>query len=85
MILAVRVSPRASRDALAVEGDRLRVWLHAPPVEGAANAALVALLADRLRLPPSAITIIRGANARNKQVALDGLSADEAWRRLAVL
>ena len=33
VILAVRVSPRASRDALTVEGGRLRVWLHAPPVK----------------------------------------------------
>ena len=49
--VTVRVAPRASRDELAREGDVLRVRLTAPPVEGAAYAALVALLSERLRIP----------------------------------
>jgi len=85
LILSLRVTPRASRDALAIERGQLRVWLQASPVDGAANAALIALLAERLRLPKTAITIIRGAAARNKQAAITGLTADEARQRLAAL
>lgn len=85
LILSLRVTPRASRDALAIERGQLRVWLQASPVDGAANAALIALLADRLRLPKGNIAIIRGAAARNKQAAITGLTADEARRRLAAL
>jgi len=83
LILSLRVTPRASRDALAIERGQARVWLRASPVDGAANAALIALLAERLSLPKGAVTIIRGAAARNKQAAIVGLSADEARRRLA--
>ena len=83
LILSLRVTTRASRDALAIERGQLRVWLRASPVDGAANAALIALLAERLDLPKSAITLIRGAAARNKQAAITGLAADEARRRLA--
>jgi len=58
------------------------VRLTAPPVEGAANAALIALLAERLGLPRRTIHILRGAVARHKTVALDGLSADGFQRKI---
>ena len=52
-------------------GDALKVQVHAPPVGGAANAALVALLADTLQLPRRAIRILRGATGREKLVEVD--------------
>jgi uncharacterized protein YggU (UPF0235/DUF167 family) len=51
--------PRARRNALKFEGETLRAWLTAPPVDGAANAALVALLAERLGIPKRAVTLLR--------------------------
>jgi uncharacterized protein len=81
-LLPVRVIPRASREALVWEDDALRVRLTAPPVEGAANEALIALLAERLGLPRHAITLARGAASRHKLVAVEGLDADELRRRL---
>ncbi len=84
LLVPVRVVPRASQIALSLEGDGLRVRLSAPPVEGAANAALVALLAERLGLPRSAVTLVRGGAARQKLVAIEGLAPDELWRRLGV-
>ena len=83
LTLSVRVTPRASRDALTLEDGVLRARLTAPPVEGAANEALVTLLAERLGLPKRAITIVRGAASRDKQIAISGITSDELRARLA--
>jgi uncharacterized protein YggU (UPF0235/DUF167 family) len=78
MRLAVRLSPRGGRDAIggwaADEAGRpyLKVRVSAPPVEGAANAAIEALLAKALGLPRSNVTVARGQTARLKQVEIDG-------------
>jgi uncharacterized protein YggU (UPF0235/DUF167 family) len=78
------VTPRAAHDELTLEGGELRARLHAPPVDGAANAALISLLAARLKLPKAALEIVRGATARRKTVAITGLTPDDFWRRLAL-
>lgn len=83
LTVAVRVTPRASRDTLTLEdGGILRARLTAPPVEGAANEALVSLLAERLHLPKRAITIVRGASSRDKQITITGITADDLRARL---
>lgn len=83
LIVSVRVTPRARRNALALEGDVLRAWLMAPPVEGAANAALLMLLAARLALPKRAVTLLRGETAREKLVAIEGVTAEVFRQRIA--
>ncbi|HKW21681.1 MAG TPA: DUF167 family protein [Ktedonobacterales bacterium] len=83
LIVAVRVTPRARRNALTLEGETLRAWLMAPPVDGAANAALLALLAERLGLPKRAVTLLRGESSREKVVAIEGISADTFRQRLS--
>ena len=81
--LCLRVQPRASRDEIAgIAGDVIRVRLTAPPVEGAANDALLRFLAARLEIPRSALTLVSGHTARTKVVALTGVSAEEVGRRL---
>lgn len=83
--VAVRVVPRASRTALARDPrGGLRAHLNAPPVEGAANRALLALLAATLDLPKSTLAVVRGERSRDKVVAVQGISAAELARRLAV-
>jgi uncharacterized protein YggU (UPF0235/DUF167 family) len=78
MRLAVRLSPRGGRDAIdgwaLDEAGRpfLKVRVSAPPVEGAANAALEVLLAKSLSLPRSAVSVARGQTARIKQVEIEG-------------
>jgi len=79
----VRVTPRARRNALTLEGEALRAWLTTPPVDGAANAALLALLAERLGLPKRAVTLLRGESSREKVVAIEGISADTFRQRLS--
>ena len=84
---AVRVIPRAGRDAVAgVRDGALLVRLSAPPVEGAANEALVALLAQQFGRPKRDVAILSGHRSRTKRVALAGLSVDAiAGRLLAIL
>jgi uncharacterized protein YggU (UPF0235/DUF167 family) len=80
--LAVRLTPKGGRDK--VEGwardeagrPYLKVRVSAAPVDGAANAALVALIAKTLRRPRSAVTLAAGAGARLKMLDIEGL--DEA-------
>ena len=82
--IPVRVAPRAGRTGLdgVVEG-ALRVRLAAPPVEGAANRALVEFLADLLGVPKRDVAIVRGERGRQKLVRVRGLTPDELRRRLA--
>jgi uncharacterized protein len=77
------VQPRASRTEVAGPyGDAVRLRLTAPPVDGAANEALVSFLAERLEVPRSAVRIEAGASSRSKVVAIDGIDPDTAARRL---
>jgi uncharacterized protein len=82
VILRVRVQPRSAADALGgVRDGALVVRLTAPPIEGKANAALARVLGRALRVPPSAIEVVRGATGRDKQVRIAGLTsaAVRAW------
>jgi uncharacterized protein (TIGR00251 family) len=80
----IRVIPRAGRTQLAGERDgRLLVRLAAPPVEGAANGALIEFLAGILDVPRRAVRIVAGERGRQKRVAVDGVDAAEARARLA--
>ena len=83
VVVTVRVTPRARRNAVALVGDGVRVWLMAPPVEGAANAALLALLAKHLRVPRRALTLLRGETAREKVIAIEGMDAETFRQRLS--
>jgi uncharacterized protein len=74
----VQVVPRASRDRLGpVHGERLKVQLTAPPVDGAANEALIALVAKLLGRPRTAVTIVRGATGRKKTIRVAGSSRSQ--------
>jgi len=82
-ILPIRAVPRAPRDALdGVSEGALRVRLAAPPVEGAANKALIAFLATTLNLPKRDLTLIAGEKARHKRVLVRGLTGAEVLARL---
>ena len=82
--LAVSVQPGASTEGVVGFDDNvLRVRVKAPPIEGRANAALSKLLAGILGVPPSNITIVRGARTRRKLLTVEGLSQDQLSRRLA--
>src|SRR5690606_33675605 len=81
--LTVKLTPRASREGITGERDgALLVRVSAPPVRGAANDALVRLLAKALRVPKGTVRITSGATSRMKVVEVRGLDADEVRSRL---
>lgn len=74
---AVRVQPRARKTQVSgVLGEAVKVRVAAPPVEGAANRALVAFLAKRLSVRKSAVHIVGGQTARSKVIEVDGVTPD---------
>ena len=76
LTFSIRVVARASRTEIAGEHDgALRVKLAAPPVDGAANRALVRLLAKTFKLPQNAVEIIAGSTSKQKIVSLHGADA----------
>ena len=84
-LLHIRVVPRARRTEISGRrGETIVVRLAAPPVDGAANEALIGFLSERLGIPQRRIVIVRGATARDKTVAIDGLAPAEIARRLGV-
>ena len=70
LVLTLRVQPRAARDELRPEGERLRARITAAPVEGAANLHLCRFLAGEFGVARSAVTLVRGAAAREKVVRI---------------
>lgn len=64
--IIVRVTPRASRNSVVVEGGKVRVYVTAAPSDGQANDAVRRLLAGALGIAPSRLTLARGASGRDK-------------------
>ena len=82
--LVIHARPGARRSELAgVHGTALAVRVAARAVEGAANRELIRVLADALSVPPSAVTLLGGAQARRKRLHVAGLDLATARARLA--
>jgi hypothetical protein len=83
IVLFVRVISRASKSAIdGTRGDALLVRLKAPPVDGAANAELIRVIAAALDVPARNVSIASGEHARQKRVAVTGIDRAQAESRL---
>ena len=83
VLLSLKVQPRASKNEIGeVIGGELKVKVTAPPVDSAANEAVLRLLAEALGCPRGAVQLIRGATSRHKQVLVAGLKAEEVTAKL---
>lgn len=77
----VRLQPRASRDEIAgAHGGALKIRVQAPPVDGAANDALIALLAVRFAVPRRDVRIVSGTTSRTKRVEIHGVTRSQVER-----
>ncbi len=80
---SVHVQPRSSRTGVdGMHGDALRVRVHAPPVEGAANEAVIEVIADALGVHRRAVRIVSGDASRTKVVEVDGIDEHTVRSRL---
>ena len=89
VVMAVRVTPRSSRDAIegVDEAGALQTRVSAAPADGAANKAVIKLLAKALGVPRGAVAISRGATSRHKRLrieGLDGASVRTRWAGVSV-
>ena len=83
VLLSVKLQPRASANEIGEAlGNELRIKVTAPPVDSAANEALVRLLAEKLGCPRNRLELIRGQTSRHKVVMIYGLGAEEVLARL---
>lgn len=84
-ILPVRVHPGARRnDITGVHDGALKISLTTPPTDGRANDALVAFIAERLRIPRSQVTLLTGATSRSKTLRIAAKSAANIQAALSV-
>ena len=84
VLLAVKLQPRASKNEIGeARGEELRIKVTAPPVDAAANQALIELLADTLGCSRGQVELIRGQTSRHKVIKLHGLAAAEVAKLLA--
>jgi uncharacterized protein len=86
VVFRIRVVPRASRcEPAGFQDDALKIRITAPPVEGKANEACIALLAELLGVKKAQVTIIAGQTSRTKTVAVEGVKAKEIAALIAAL
>ena len=82
--LSVKVQPRASKNEIGQAlGNELKIKVTAPPVESAANEALLRFLAERLGCPRGRVQLVRGHTSRHKIVSIQGLSESEVLAKLS--
>ena len=77
--LSVHVQPKASRTRIAgLHGDAVKLCITSPPVDGKANAAVIAFFAKLFKIPKAAVTLASGEASRDKRLVLAGISAAQA-------
>ena len=82
-LLFVKLQPRASKNEIGGPlGDELKIKVTAPPVDAAANQALIELLAEKLDCPRGRAELVRGQTSRHKTVKLHGFTPEEILRLL---
>lgn len=83
VLLSVKVQPRALANEICEPiGNELKIKITAPPVDSAANQALVEFLANRLQCAKSAVQILRGHTSRHKTIFIAGTSVSDVQKRL---
>ena len=79
----IKVQPKAGRNSVEVNGDKVTVRVTAAPEGGKANDAVVALLAKRLKVAKGRVYIVRGHKARDKRLRIEDMTAGEVFARLS--
>ncbi len=82
--LSLKVQPRASKNEIGEAiGSELKIKVTAPPVDAAANEAVLRLLSDALDCPRGSVQLIRGNTSRHKQILIHGMTLEAVASRLA--
>lgn len=84
-LMRVRVTPRSSKNQIVVQGESVRVWVTAAPTDGEANKAACELIAKKLGIAKSSVTVEKGQTSREKTLSIEGLSLEEAIAKLQAI
>ena len=83
--IQLHVQPGASKSEVAgLHGERMRLRIQSPPVDGRANEAVLDWIAAQLGVPRRTVTLVRGAKSREKTVEIAGISVEAAGRALGI-
>ena len=80
--IEILVQPKASRDRIVTKDGTVKVYVTAVPEKGRANRAVIKVIAQRLGIPKSAVSLVSGERSRTKLIEVEGLSVEEVRRRL---
>lgn len=84
-LLSVKAQPRASSNEIGeAMGAELKIKITAPPVDSAANEALVRFLAETLECPKNRVELVRGGTSRHKTIQIHGMTGADVAARLGV-
>ncbi len=84
-LMRIRLQPGASKTEISgIHGDELKIRILAPPVDGKANAATQAFLAETLKVAKNRVQLVHGASSRSKVFFVEGLNVDEVRGRLSL-
>lgn len=84
MTIGAKVKPGCKQPGISIEGEWVILRVRERAVEGAANIACIRALADALDVPPSCVSVLRGAHSRTKVFHIDGIAESEARKRLGL-
>jgi uncharacterized protein (TIGR00251 family) len=83
ILLSVKLQPRASKNEIGEPlGDELKIKVTAPPVDAAANQALIELLAEKLNCSRGKVELVRGQTSRHKTILLHGFKSEEVLKKI---
>lgn len=86
VLLRIQAQPKASRSEVSgVHGDRLKIRIAAPPVDGEANEELIRFLKKKLGIPSSRLTLVRGQSSKMKDVLCAGMKAAQIEEKLLTI
>jgi uncharacterized protein len=84
-LLSLKVTPRASKNEIGEPlGNELKVKVTAPPVDSAANRAVIEFIAETLNCPKSAVVLVRGETARHKILLVKGFTPEQLKSALSI-
>ncbi len=81
-VFEIMVTPKSSRSMVKLDGDTVRVFLHSPPADGKANKECIEVLAKKLKVAKSRVSIDRGTRGRVKKISVRGMTLKEVLGKL---
>ena len=81
-VLDVTVQPKSSQSRIAINQNKIKIYIHSPPVDGKANEECISLVSKTVKIAKTSIEIERGERGKKKRIVIHGISTSEAIERI---